>query len=67
MIVFDPLWKTMKKNNVTIYALIEKYKISRGQISRLKNNHNVTINTIDMLCKILNCRVQDIIEYVEHE
>jgi len=63
MITFQPLWQTMKQQHVTIYALIEKHKISRGQIARLKNNQNVTTNTINTLCKILNCHVEQIIEY----
>ncbi len=55
--------ETMKKKNVTQYALITKYKVSRGLIHRLKNNESVTTNSIDMLCEILECDVEDIMTY----
>lgn len=63
MIVFDRLWKTMKEKNITQYKLIYKYGISPSQITRLKRNSNINSHTIDMLCEILDCRVEDIMEY----
>ncbi len=63
MMVFDPLWETMKNENVSVYALIHKYGISRGTIDNLKHNRNVTLATIERMCKILNCRVENIVEY----
>lgn len=65
MIVFDRLWVTMKEKNVTQYKLIHKYGISPAQITRLKRNENINSHTIDILCKILDCRVEDIMEYKE--
>ncbi len=63
MMVFDPLWETMKNENVSVYALIHKYGISRGTIDNLKHNRNVTLATIEKMCRILNCRVENIVEY----
>ena len=60
MINYDALWETMKKKNVSQYVLINKYNISRGLIHRLKNNESVTTNSIDVLCEILDCDVQDV-------
>lgn len=60
MINYDVLWETMKKKNVSQYVLINKYNISRGLIHRLKNNESVTTNSIDMLCEILDCDVEDV-------
>ena len=65
MIVYDRLWKTMKKKHITQYALIKRYGISPAQITRLKRNEGVSVHTIDRLCTILHCRVWDIMEYVE--
>ena len=65
MIVYDKLWKTMKEKNITQYTLIKKYGISPAQITRLKRNESVSIHTIDMFCEILQCRVEDIMEYKE--
>ena len=63
MIVYTPLWETMKEKGVTTYALINKYNISSSTFHRLRHNQGVTTQLIDDLCKILNCKVEDIILY----
>ncbi len=63
MIVYNRLWETMKIKHISQYKLIHFYKVSPGQITRLKRNQNVNTHTIDMLCKILDCNVEDIMEY----
>ena len=63
MITFDKLWITLKQKKISQYSLINDYHFSRGQISRLKNNCNVNTHTIDLLCKILDCDVNDICEF----
>lgn len=63
MIVFDKLWITMKNKNITQYKLIKEYGFSPGQITRLKKNSNINTHTLAMLCKILNCNIEDICEY----
>lgn len=63
MIVYDKLWKTMKDKNISQYTLIKKYHVSPGQITRLKRNESVSTHTIDMFCKILDCDVNDIMQY----
>ena len=55
MIVFDRLWTTMKEKGVSQYKLIKEYKISTGQLDRLRKNENVNTYTLDQLCRILNC------------
>ena len=64
MIKFDKLWQTAKKKNITNYALTTKYNISKSQLHRLRHNQNVSTNTIDRLCNILECNVSDIMEHV---
>lgn len=64
LIVYDKLWKTMKQKEITQYALIKKYKISTGQLDRLRKNENISTHTLDILCKIMNCRLEDIAEFV---
>ena len=64
MISYQKLWETMRNRNVTQYALINKYHISPGQITRLKRNEFVSTHTIDMFCRILDCRVEDVMEYI---
>ena len=67
MIVFNRLWATMKKQGISQYRLIKDYKISSGQLDRLRKNDNVSTFTLNQLCKILNCKLDDIAEYVEEE
>ena len=63
MISFEKLWDTMKENGISQYALIKKYGVSPAQITRLKRNESVSTHTIEMFCEILDCRVEDIMEY----
>ena len=63
MIVFDRLWETMKKRGISQYKLIHEYKISTGQLDRLRKNQNVNTYTLDQLCKILQCNLEDIAEF----
>ena len=67
MISYAKLWDTMKAKGVTQYALIKKYNISPAQITRMKRNESVSTHTIEMFCKILDCTVSDIMEYVKDE
>lgn len=67
MIVFDKLWKVMQEKGVTQYALIYKYHVSPGQITRLKRNESVSTHTIDVFCRILDCDVADLMEYRKDE
>ena len=64
MMSYDKLWAVMKEKGITQYALIKFYRISPGQITRLKRNESVSTHTIEMFCKILKCRVEDIMEYL---
>lgn len=63
MIVFDRLWATMKERGISQYKLIKDYGISTGQLDRLRKNENVNTYTLGQLCRILNCRLEDIAEY----
>ena len=63
MIRYDRLWQTMKERGVTQYDLYTHYNINRSLINRLKHNQNVETNTVDRLCNILHCRVEDIMEH----
>ena len=63
MISFEKLWDTMKEKGISQYALIKKYGVSPAQITRLKRNESVSTHPIEMFCEILDCRVEDIMEY----
>lgn len=63
MIVYDRLWATMKRKGVSQYRLIHEYGFSNGQLDRLRKNENVNAYTLNVLCRILDCNVEDIMEY----
>lgn len=67
MIVFDGLWQTMKEKGISQYKLIKEYKISTGQLDRLRKNENVNTYTLNQLCSILGCRLEDIAEYISDD
>lgn len=64
MIIFDRLWKTMQDKGITTYQLREKCGIDSKTVRRLKANDNMETKTINKLCAILECRVEDIMEFV---
>ena len=64
MIVYDRLWKTMSLKGVTQYKLVNS-GISHSTLARLKKNQAVNTETLNKLCSILNCNVEDISEYIE--
>ena len=65
MIVYNKLWETMEKKHISTYWLREKCGIDRKTIRRLKANENMETKTLNKLCSALNCKLEDIAEYVE--
>ena len=66
MIRFDKLWITMKNKDFSTYKLREKCGIDSKTIRRLKANENIETKTLDKICSALNCRIEDIIEFVDN-
>lgn len=64
MIVFDRLWATMKRRGISQYRLIQDYQFSSGQLDRLRKNSSVSTYTLDQLCKILDCGLDEIAEFL---
>ena len=64
MISYSPFWKTLEKSKENWYTLTVKHRISSSTLHRLKNNTDVSTRTLNDLCRILQCRIEDILEYV---
>lgn len=60
MIVYTPLWKTLKRKGFTTYTLRNKFEISGSTIQRLRKNMSVSTNTLDDLCKLLHCTLDEV-------
>ena len=54
----------MERKKATTYTLQVKGGISSSTLRRMKANESVSTNTLDALCKILDCTLADIVEYV---
>lgn len=65
MIVFDKLWIEMEKKGVSTYRLREECGIDSKTIRRLKANDNIETKTLNKLCAVLKCKLEDIAEYIE--
>lgn len=65
MIKYDKLWITMQSKGFSTYMLREKCGIDSKTIRRLRANENIEMKTIDKLCSVLDCRIEDIAEYFE--
>ena len=64
MITFNKLWNVMKEKGVSTYKLREECGIDSKTIRRLKANENMETKTLNKLCSVLDCKIEDIMEYV---
>ena len=62
MISYNRLWETMEKRKISQYRLIKEFGLSSGQMSRLKKNTYVSTHTLETLGRILDCRIEDVME-----
>lgn len=67
MILFDKLWQTMQERGITQYDLYTKYNMNRAQLHRLRHNQNIETNTLDCLCNILDCNIEDIMTHIKDD
>lgn len=63
MIVYDPFWNTLRNSRETTYTLIKDYRISSSTIDKLRKNKPLNTTTVNDLCRILQCQVQEIMKY----
>lgn len=64
MFVFDKLWGVMKEKGASAYLLREKCGIDSKTVRRLRANDNMETKTLNKLCTVLDCRLEDIAEYI---
>ena len=67
MMTFQPFWEMMRQRNITTYMLEHEYHFNKSVIYRLKHNSNVTLDTVEKICSVFHCKVEDVILYVEQE
>ncbi len=64
MIYYRPFWNTLQKSAESTYTLIKNHHISSSTIDKLRKNKPLNTTTINDLCRILNCRIEEIMEYI---
>ena len=64
MIDYSPFWNTLEQSSENWYTLTNKYHISHSTLHRLKHNKDVSNKTLNDLCRILECNISDIVQYV---
>lgn len=63
MFNYNKLWETMEKKGITKYRLTMEYNISKSLLHRMKKNESVSMNTLDNLCNILDCEIEDVVTH----
>ncbi len=63
MISYKPFYETLKQKNISTYKLINTFGISRSLLDRLKHDKPISTVTLNDLCEILECKVEEIIVY----
>lgn len=64
MISYAPFWRTLHRSQETTYTLIKNHHISSSTIDKLRKNRPLNTTTVNDLCRILSCRVEDVMEYI---
>ena len=67
MISYAPFYKTLKEKNISTYKLINDFNVSRSLLDRLKHNKPITTVTLNDLCAMLDCKVEDILVYIPEQ
>ncbi len=67
MIVYEPFWKTLKTSGESTYTLITKHHLSSSTIDKLRKNKPLNTTTVNDLCRILHCDVDEIMRYEPSE
>ena len=65
IISYSPFWKTLQKKGITQYKLINEFGFSTGTLDSLRKNDSITLNTLEDICKMLDCEMWDVVKFVK--
>ena len=66
MLDYSPLWETMRKRHVSQYRLLQS-GINTKTLYQIKRNQNITLLTLEKLCKIIGCTPNDVVRFVDDD
>lgn len=64
-IKYDKLFALMREKGLTSYKIRQENIISQGALTSIRAGKSVTMDTIEKLCKALQCQPGDIVEFVD--
>lgn len=67
MIDYQPFWETLKESGESTYTLITRHRISSATVDKLRKNKPMNTTTLDELCRVLECALEDVVRYVPEE
>lgn len=67
MIEYSPFWKTLRDSKESTYTLINKHNISSSTIDKLRKNKPINTTTVDDLCEIFGCEVENIMKHITND
>ena len=65
MITYEPFFSTLKRKEISTYRLINNYGFSKDTLDSLKQNKNITMETLNYICNLLECEISDVIRYTK--
>ena len=65
MITYEPFFNTLKRKEISTYKLINEFGFSKGTLDSLKQNKNITMETLNYICNLLECEISDVIRYTK--
>lgn len=63
MISYKPFFKTLNRKNISQYQLMKDFFVPSSTMARIRNNESITLKSIEILCKALNCKINDIVSF----
>ena len=67
MISYEPFWNTISERKISTYSLINHHGILPDTIQRLRKGKSLTTTTLNTLCEVIECRLEEIVEYIPTE
>lgn len=66
-VIYEKLWKLLKEKNMKKIEMQRKAGISGNILSRMGKNKYISMESVEKICYVLNCRIDDILEFIPEE
>lgn len=67
MVNYDSFWTTLRKRGISQYTLINTYHFSPSLLTRMRRNEYVSLRSLERLCRIIHCKLTDIVNFFPPE